>query len=192
MIWTWKKRVFTPIDLAGGLLVVAGLSVMVWFGWLKRDSAALELDQIRNQTTDMQSEHSRLQKIIARSQLEYQQTKESAEREGKLVTQLDLEDRLRGFRDLTGHHGWTDLQIIPVQWRSAEDVAEQTFNVTATCTYEQLLNFFHDFEVSSNWADISYFKAAAAPKAFLDTPEQCTVEFTLHFYSGYTASKPNA
>ena len=175
----------TLVDAVGGVVVLAALCVAAWFGPLKAHSAADQLGELTDQQLEMQTEHSRLQKAIERNVAEWRTLKEEARREGKLDDQLPVQDRLRAVRELAERQGFNDIQIMPVQWRSAVDVAEQTFSLTATVGYLELMSFFRAFERSATWADISHLsiKPIAAPPA--GRAQQYDLEITVNFYSSY-------
>lgn len=183
-----KRLVIPRVDGIGSILMAAGLCTFAWFGPLKADSAAGELEQIRNAQLEMQTEHSRLQRAIERNVAEWRSLKEKAEREGKLDEQLPVQERLRAVRELADSHGWRDVHIMPVQWRSAVDVAEQTFSISAGASYHQLLSFFRAFERSDTWADISHL--VIKPLLQEQSGEhQCQLELTLNFYSSYVPDR---
>ena len=179
-----KRLVIPRVDGIGSILMVAGLCTFAWFGPLKADSAADELEQIRTAQLEMQTEHSRLQKAFERNVVEWRSLKEKARREGKLDEQLPVQERLRAVRELADSHGWRDVHIMPVQWRSAIDVAEQTFSISASASYHQLLSFFQAFERSDTWADISHLAIKPLLKE-QSSEQQCQLELTLNFYSSY-------
>ncbi|MCH8965168.1 MAG: hypothetical protein IIB58_09420 [Planctomycetes bacterium] len=179
----------TLVDAIGGVVVLAALCVAACFGPLKAHSAADQLDQLMDQQSEMQTEYSRLQKIIEQNVAEWRTLKDQARREGKLDDQLPVQDRLRAVRELAERQGFNDIQIMPVQWRSAVDVAEQTFSLTATVGYIELMSFFKAFERSATWADISHLSI----KPIAVTPagtgaghgQQYDLEITVNFYSSY-------
>ncbi|MCH8854241.1 MAG: hypothetical protein IID41_16555, partial [Planctomycetes bacterium] len=109
----------TLVDAIGGVVVLAALCVAACFGPLKAHSAADQLDQLMDQQSEMQTEYSRLQKIIEQNVAEWRTLKDQARREGKLDDQLPVQDRLRAVRELAERQGFNDIQIMPVQWRSA-------------------------------------------------------------------------
>lgn len=183
-----NRLVIPRVDGIGSILMVAGLCIFAWFGPLKADSAAVELEQIRSAQLEMQTEHSRMQKAIGRNVAEWRSLKEKAQREGKLDEQLPVQERLRAIRELAGQHGWRDVHIMPVQWRSAVDVAEQTFSISATVSYYQLLSFFQAFERSDTWADISHLAIKPLLKE-QSGEQQCQLELTLNFYSSYVPDR---
>ncbi len=175
----------TLVDAIGGGAVLAALCVAAWFGPLKAYSAADQLGQLTDQQFEMQAEHSRLQKAIERNVAEWQTLKEEARREGKLDDQLPVQDRLRAVRELAERQGFNDIQIMPVQWCSAVDVAEQTFSLTAKVGYFELMSFFKAFERSATWADISHLsikQIAVTPAGY---GQQFDLEITVNFYSSY-------
>lgn len=183
-----KRHIIPRVDGIGSILVAAGLFTFAWFGSLKADSAAGELEEIRSSQIDLQTEHSKLQKAIERNVAEWRSFKEKAQLEGKLDEQLPVQERLRAVRELADAHGWRDVHIMPVQWRSAVDVAEQTFSISANASYHQLLSFFQAFERSDTWADISHLviKPSEQEKS---GEHECQLELTLNFYSSYVPDR---
>lgn len=175
----------TLVDAIGGVAVLAALCVAAWFGPLKAHSAADQLDQLMDLQAEMQTAHSRLQKAIERNVAEWQTLKEKARREGKLDDQLPVQDRLRAVRDLAERQGFNDIQIMPVQWRSAVDVAEQTFSITAKVGYFELMSFFKAFERSATWADISHLSIKQIAVTPAGHGQQFDLEITVNFYSSY-------
>lgn len=173
------------IDAIGGAVVLLGICVAAWFGPLKADSAAEALEGITNTQLEMQAEHSQLQKAIQINMDQWRALKERAQREGNLDDQLPVQDRLRTIREMATRHGWHDLQIMPVQWRSAVDVAEQTFSISGRAGYHELISFFKSFEQSKTWADISHLSVEPIRGASVGGEMECRVELTLNFYSSY-------
>ena len=177
----------TRIDVLGVAVTLVGAGVGLWFGVARSDSAAQELDLILDRRMDMQTEHSTLQNAIQRDQGEFQQLQKQARREGNLDDQKPVQVRLRGIRNMADQHGWSDVQIMPVQWRSAADVAEQTFSITAVAGYMELLAFAAEFEASSTWADVSHLSIEPLSKQKAADLQRCKLEVTLNFYSSYDA-----
>ncbi len=180
-----NRLVMARIDGVGGAVVLAGICTVTWFGSLKTDSAADQLEQMRNNQLDMQVEHYRLQKAIERNVAEWRSLKEKAQREGNLDDQLSVQERLRAIREMADRHGWDDVQIMPVQWRSAIDVAEQTFSISSRATYYEMISFLKAFERSDTWADISHLAIKPIRTDHVHDEQQCQLELTLNFYSSY-------
>lgn len=180
-----KSFFTTRIDVIGASITFIGLCVGVWFGLLKSDSAAAELGDILGRQIDIQSEHSSLQKTVEYHLTEWRRLKDQAKAEGKLDDQAPVQDRLRAVREMADRHGWEDVQIMPVQWRRAADVAEQTFQISATADYIELMSFFRAFESDSAWADISHLNIRPAQKGNGANIQHCRVDMTLNFYSSY-------
>lgn len=178
----------TKIDVVGSICTLLAVIVAVYFGLIKSDSAAEELHELRSRQIDAQAEHSQLQKITQRNLAEYRSMREAAAREGKLDDQLRVDQRISAFRNMVARHGWEGLQIMPLEWRSAADVGERSFKVTATCKYHELLAFFREFEESKVWADISHLQILPVEIVELGQEQRCTVELTLNFYESYTPS----
>lgn len=180
------QGLFIPrVDGIGGTVVMLGICVAAWFGPLKADSAAEALEGITNTQHEMQAEHSRLQKAIQVNMDQWRALKEQARREGNLDDQLPVQDRLRTIREMAARHGWHDLQIMPVQWRSAVDVAEQTFSISGRAEYYELISFFKSFEQSETWADISHLSIEPVRDPSSHGEMECRVALTLNFYSSY-------
>ena len=193
-----SSSVFIPrIDGIGGICAVVGVCVVAWFSLLKSDSAADELEHIRDSQLQMHTEHSRLQKAIQRNVSEWRKLKRQAEQEGKLDEQMPVQDRLRAVRELADQHGWADVHIMPVQWRSAIDVAEQTFSINSRASFRQMVAFFAAFERSDTWADISHLtvtppaqrdQTGSAGDAQAKQDDGFHVDLILNFYSSYVTS----
>lgn len=171
------------IDALGGAVASLGLVAALWFGLLKSDSAAQELEQIKDQRIDMQTEHSKLQKMMQSIVAEQAALRATATREGHLDDPLPVQDRLRAVRERFDQHRWLDVQIMPQQWRSAVDVTEQSFTVTARAGYFEILSFFRAFETGSDWADISHLTIRPITSSNAASIGQYQLEMTLNFYS---------
>ncbi len=181
----------TLVDAIGGAVALAALCVAAWFGPLKAHSAAEQLVQLTDQQLEMQTEHSRLQQAIERNVTEWRALKEDARREGKLDDQLPVQDRLRAVRELAERQGFDDIQIMPVQWRSAVDVAEQTFSLTAKVGFSELMSFLKAFERSATWADISHLSIKPIAATPADHRQLYDLEITVNFYSSFEQDSEN-
>ena len=175
------------IDAAGVVVVLSALAIAGWFGLFKTNSATAELHDVLDRQVDLQTQHSRLQKLIGKYATDWEQLKIEAESRGNLDTQEPPELRLRAIRRMAERHGWINLGIMPVQWRHVTDVAEQTFSITAEAPYTDILAFLKEFEESRLWADISHFTVKPIARRSIDDPKLCKLEITLNFYSSFDA-----
>ena len=180
-----KSMIMPRVDAIGAMCAVLGICTVAWFSVLKSDSAADELEHITDSQGEMRTEHTRLQKTIQLNVAEWRKLKRQAEQEGKLDEQMPVQDRLRAVRELADRHGWADVHIMPVQWRSAIDVAEQTFSINSRADFRQLVSFFSAFEGSDTWADISHLTIEPLSGAKAKYDMDFRVDLTLNFYSSY-------
>ncbi|MCG3136671.1 MAG: hypothetical protein HJJLKODD_00506 [Phycisphaerae bacterium] len=171
------------IDLIGCGLVVVALGLTTYFGGLRQNAASAQLSDIWRESFDIQERSSQLQRDFDKYEADYKQKYSDAEKAGKLDDQIPIEDRLTNVRQMATDHGWQDWQIAPGPTHVAVDVRERTFIVTGVATYAQLMQFLHDFEESTTWADISHFRIT--PRRITGLSDECDVEFTLNFYSSY-------
>lgn len=184
-----RLRLFmTPVDIGGPVAVLGAVSVMLWLGWFKTDSATVELARLRHHQMDKQAQHSALQKEIESNEAQYREHADLAQSEGKLEQESPIVQRLRSVRESALAVGWADWQMMPLKTSYAADVVEESFTVTAQAGYAQLGAFLQDFEGSAGWADISHLRIVPVARKTTDDMEKCDIELVLHFYRSNSPS----
>jgi hypothetical protein len=164
---TWRLKHWR-VDMCGAIVVLTGIVVGSWFGCFRPNSARAELVRLRDLEVDMQREYSLLQRKQSALVQKIAILREGAEEEGLLAEDHTIEVRLRALRALATTHGFTHMQILPVQWRSDAAVSAQTFSVMAQASYANLLSFMATFERSRGWADVSHLQIAPREKELVE------------------------